>query len=169
MLSEALHSVADTANQGLLLLGMRRSRRPADAHHPFGYSKELYFWSFVVAILLFSMGAGVSLYEGVQKLLHPHPIEYAIVNYVVLTVAICVELISTWVMCVFCVDASLVPKSISIGAKPTSASTMATRPKSCGLRIRASRMVDASCTKTLAPRAAMKIMPLCSDARPRPS
>ena len=87
MLSEALHSVADTANQGLLLFGMRRARQPADARHPFGYSKELYFWSFVVAILLFSMGAGVSLYEGVQKLLHPHPIEYAIVNYIVLTVA----------------------------------------------------------------------------------
>ena len=97
MLSEALHSVADTANQGLLLFGMRRARQPADARHPFGYSKELYFWSFVVAILLFSMGAGVSIYEGVQKLLHPHPIEYAIVNYIVLTVAICVELVSTWV------------------------------------------------------------------------
>ena len=97
MLSEALHSVADTANQGLLLFGMRRARQPADARHPFGYSKELYFWSFVVAILLFSMGAGVSMYEGVQKLLHPHPIEYAIVNYIVLTVAICVELVSTWV------------------------------------------------------------------------
>ncbi len=91
MLSEALHSVADTANQGLLLLGMRRARRPADARHPFGYSKELYFWSFVVAILLFSMGAGVSIYEGVQKLLKPHPIEHAIVNYVVLGVAICVR------------------------------------------------------------------------------
>jgi divalent metal cation (Fe/Co/Zn/Cd) transporter len=79
MLSEALHSVADTANQGLLLLGMRRARQPADERHPFGYSKELYFWSFVVAIL-FSVGAGVSIYEGVQKRLHPHPIEYAIVN-----------------------------------------------------------------------------------------
>jgi cation diffusion facilitator family transporter len=97
MLSEALHSVADTANQGLLLLGMRRARRPADAHHPFGYSKELYFWSFVVAILLFSMGAGVSLYEGVQKLLHPHPIEHAYVNYIVLSVAIVFELASTYV------------------------------------------------------------------------
>jgi cation diffusion facilitator family transporter len=97
MLSEALHSVADTSNQGLLLLGMRRARRPADAHHPFGYSKELYFWSFVVAILLFSMGAGVSLYEGVQKLLHPHPIEHAYVNYIVLSVAIVFELASTYV------------------------------------------------------------------------
>ena len=97
MLSEALHSVADTVNQGLLLFGMRRARQPPDARHPFGYSKELYFWSFVVAILLFSMGAGVSMYEGAHKLLHPHPIEHAIVNYVVLSVAICVELVSTWV------------------------------------------------------------------------
>jgi cation diffusion facilitator family transporter len=97
MLAEALHSVADTANQGLLLLGMRRARRPADRRHPFGYSKELYFWSFVVAILLFSMGAGVSLYEGIQKLLRPHPIEHAFVNYIVLSVAIVFELASTYV------------------------------------------------------------------------
>jgi cation diffusion facilitator family transporter len=97
MLAESLHSVADTANQGLLLFGMRRARRPADRRHPFGYSKELYFWSFVVAILLFSMGAGVSLYEGVQKFLHPHPIEHAFVNYIVLSVAIVFELASTYV------------------------------------------------------------------------
>ena len=97
MLSEALHSVADTANQGLLLLGMRKSRRPADTRHPFGYSKELYFWSFVVAILLFSMGAGVSIYEGVQKLIKPHPITSPIVNYVVLGVAIVFEAASTFV------------------------------------------------------------------------
>jgi cation diffusion facilitator family transporter len=97
MLSEAVHSVADTTNQGLLLLGMRRAERPADRRHPFGYSKELYFWSFVVAILLFSMGAGVSIYEGVQKLLHPHPIEHAYVNYAVLGVAILFELASTYV------------------------------------------------------------------------
>jgi divalent metal cation (Fe/Co/Zn/Cd) transporter len=97
MLSEAVHSVADTANQGLLLFGIRRARRAADARHPFGYSKELYFWSFVVAILLFSMGAGVSIYEGVQKLRHPHPITAPIVNYIVLGVAIVFELISTYV------------------------------------------------------------------------
>ena len=97
MLSEALHSVADTANQGLLLLGMKKSRRPADTRHPFGYSKELYFWSFVVAILLFSMGAGVSIYEGVQKLIKPHPITSPIVNYVVLGVAIVFEAASTFV------------------------------------------------------------------------
>jgi cation diffusion facilitator family transporter len=97
MLSEALHSVADTANQGLLLLGIRRSRRPADARHPFGYGKELYFWSFVVAIVLFSTGAGVSLYEGVQKLLAPQPIANPAVSYVVLGVAIVFEMASTYV------------------------------------------------------------------------
>jgi cation diffusion facilitator family transporter len=96
MLSEAVHSLADTSNQLLLLLGQRRSRRPADARHPFGYSKELYFWSFVVAILLFSMGAGVSIYEGVSKLKTPHPISFPIVNYVVLLIAIALELGSTF-------------------------------------------------------------------------
>lgn len=97
MLSEALHSVADTGNQALLLLGIKRAGRPADARHPFGYGKELYFWSFVVAIILFSMGAGVSLYEGIHKLQNPHPIDNAIVNYIVLGVAIVFELASTYV------------------------------------------------------------------------
>ena len=91
MLSEAIHSLVDTTNQGLLLLGIKRSARPADEQHPFGYSKELYFWSFIVAILLFSLGAGVSLYEGVHKLLHPHPISDPHVNYIVLTFAMMVE------------------------------------------------------------------------------
>src|SRR6516225_10165131 len=86
-LSEALHSVADTGNQALLLLGLERAGRPADARHPFGYGKELYLWSFVVAVILFSMGAGVSLYEGMHKLRNPHPIESPIVSYVVLGVA----------------------------------------------------------------------------------
>ncbi len=96
MLSEAIHSLVDTSNQALLLVGLRRSRREADARHPFGYSKELYFWSFIVAILLFSMGAGVSIYEGVEKLAHPHPISDPHVNYAVLGVAMVLELISTW-------------------------------------------------------------------------
>jgi cation diffusion facilitator family transporter len=84
MLSEAIHSTVDTGNQGLLLYGMRRARRPADEQHPFGYSRELYFWSFVVAILIFGLGAGVSAYEGIQKLGHPEPIANPIWSYVVL-------------------------------------------------------------------------------------
>ncbi len=96
MLSEAIHSLVDTSNQALLLYGIKRSQRPADERHPFGYSRELYFWSFIVAILLFSMGAGVSIYEGVDKLIHPHPISDPMVNYAVLGIAIVLEGISTW-------------------------------------------------------------------------
>lgn len=96
MLSEAIHSLVDTSNQALILKGIKRSRRPADARHPFGYSKELYFWAFIVAILLFSLGAGVALYEGVEKLIHPHPIENAYINYIVLAVATALEGVSTW-------------------------------------------------------------------------
>lgn len=96
MLSEAIHSLVDTSNQALLLLGLKRAARPADAAHPFGYSKEIYFWSFVVAVLLFSMGAGVSIYEGVHKVLDPHPITDPHVNYIVLAVAIVLEGLSTW-------------------------------------------------------------------------
>jgi cation diffusion facilitator family transporter len=96
MLSEAIHSLVDTSNQGLLLYGIKRSGRPADDRHPFGYSRELYFWSFIVAILLFSLGAGVSLYEGIAKLIEPHPIHDPIVNYVVLVVSIALEVVSFW-------------------------------------------------------------------------
>jgi cation diffusion facilitator family transporter len=91
MFSEAIHSVVDSGNQALMLYGIRRSTRPADEKHPFGYSKELYFWSFVVAILLFALGAGISIYEGIQKLLHPHPIENASIIYAVLGVALLLE------------------------------------------------------------------------------
>ncbi len=97
MLSEAIHSVVDTGNQGLLLYGIKRSKRPADERHPFGYGSEIYFWSFVVAILIFGVGAGVSFYEGVQKLLHPHPITSPYVNYIVLAAAMAFEGVAWWI------------------------------------------------------------------------
>jgi cation diffusion facilitator family transporter len=97
MLSEAIHSVVDTGNQGLLLYGIRRAGRPADADHPFGYGMELYFWTFVVAILIFAGGAGVSVYEGVAKLGHPHPIVDAHINYIVLGVALVLEAGAWWI------------------------------------------------------------------------
>ena len=94
MFSEAIHSLVDTGNQGLLLYGMKRSARPADARHPFGYGMEMYFWTFVVAILIFAVGAGVSIYEGIQKLLHPHPVTDVIVNFVVLGAAAVFEAVA---------------------------------------------------------------------------
>jgi cation diffusion facilitator family transporter len=84
MLSEGVHSLVDTGNQGLLLYGMRRAKQPADEQHPFGHGKEIYFWSFVVALLVFALGAGVSFYQGVHTLLHPAPLQDATVNYIVL-------------------------------------------------------------------------------------
>lgn len=96
MLSEAIHSLVDTSNQALLLIGIKRAQRPADARHPFGYAREIYFWSFIVAILLFSMGAGVSIYEGIDKLTHPHPIHDAYVTYIVLGISLLLEGVSTW-------------------------------------------------------------------------
>jgi len=96
MLSEAIHSFVDTSNQAVLLYGLKRAKRPADAQHPFGYSKELYFWSFIVAILLFSLGAGVALYEGFEKLLNPHPIKNVHISYIVLFAAICIEGFATY-------------------------------------------------------------------------
>ncbi len=97
MFSEAIHSVVDTGNQGLMLYGMKRARKPADARHPFGYSMELYFWTFVVAILIFSLGAGLSIYEGVSKLSHPEQMQKPIVNYFVLGFAIMFEGAAWWV------------------------------------------------------------------------
>ena len=95
MLSEAIHSLVDTSNQALLLIGLKRAQRPADARHPFGYSMEIYFWSFIVAILLFSLGSGVAIYEGIDKLLHPHPIYAPYIIYAVLGVSVVLEGIST--------------------------------------------------------------------------
>ena len=87
MLSEGVHSVVDTGNQILLLYGLRRSRIPADERFPFGHGKEVYFWSFVVAIMIFGVGAGVSIYKGVQHLFHPAAIQNPYLNYIVLALA----------------------------------------------------------------------------------
>jgi len=84
MLSEAIHSVVDTGNQLLLLLGLKRSERPADEQFPFGYGKELYFWSLIVAVLLFGVGGGMAVYEGVTHLRHPQPLADAFWAYIVL-------------------------------------------------------------------------------------
>ncbi len=97
MLSEAVHSVVDTGNQGLLLYGIRRSNRPPDDAHPFGYGMELYFWAFVVAILIFAGGAGISAYHGIEKILHPEPLESAYVNYIVLALAMVFEAVAWWI------------------------------------------------------------------------
>jgi cation diffusion facilitator family transporter len=91
MLSEGIHSVVDTGNQGLLLLGIRRSRAPADEDHPFGHGKELYFWSLVVAVVLFGVGGGLAIYEGIVRVLSPAPIEDPLVSYVVLGLAFVLE------------------------------------------------------------------------------
>ena len=99
MFSEAVHSAVDTANQVLLLFGLSRAARPADAGHPFGHGLQLYFWSFVVAMLIFGVGAGVSLIEGIGKIRAPHPVESAWVNYAVLGAAVVFEGVS-WCMAV---------------------------------------------------------------------
>ena len=91
MMSEGIHSLVDTGNQMLLLYGMKRAARPADADFPFGYGKEIYFWSFIVAILIFALGGGISIYEGVQHIQHPEPISNPLVNYVVLGLALVFE------------------------------------------------------------------------------
>lgn len=91
MLAEAIHSFADTVNQLLLLLGLKRARRPVSEEHPLGYGKAIYFWSFLVALLLFSMGGMFSVYEGVHKLLHPEMPKSPWVAVVVLVVAIALE------------------------------------------------------------------------------
>ncbi|WP_299813226.1 cation diffusion facilitator family transporter [uncultured Roseibium sp.] len=97
MLSEGIHSLVDTGNQGLLLYGLKKAKQPADQRHPFGYGAELYFWSFVVAILIFAVGSGVSIYEGIQKVLHPHPVSSPYVAYIVLSLAMCFEAVAWWI------------------------------------------------------------------------
>lgn len=97
MFSEAVHSVVDSGNQLLLLYGVKRSKRPADSKHPFGYGKELYFWSFVVAILIFSIGSGISFYEGFHKLHSPEPVSNPMINFIVLGFAVIFESWTCWV------------------------------------------------------------------------
>jgi cation diffusion facilitator family transporter len=91
MLTEGFHSVVDSTNQLLLLYGEHASNKPADDVHPLGYGRELYFWSFVVAILIFATGAGLSVYEGIRHIRHPGPIEGATIAYVVLGVSFVLE------------------------------------------------------------------------------
>lgn len=91
MFSEGIHSVVDTGNQGLLLHGLKQSKKPADQDFPFGHGKEIYFWSFLVAILIFALGAGFSMYEGIHHVRHPTPITNPLINYIVLGMAIVFE------------------------------------------------------------------------------
>lgn len=94
LLAEALHSVADTGNQGLLFLGGRRGMRAPTPQHPFGYGRERYFWAFVVALVLFSLGGLFSVFEGVEKLRHPHELESPAWAFAILGVAIVFEALS---------------------------------------------------------------------------
>lgn len=91
MLTEAIHSCVDTGNQMLLLLGMRRAKRPPDERHPFGHGLEAYFWAFVVALMIFALGGAVSVWEGLHKLRNPEPIDRPWINYIVLGLAILFE------------------------------------------------------------------------------
>lgn len=91
MMSEGVHSLVDTGNQVLLLYGLKQAKKPADEKFPFGHGKEIYFWSFVVAILIFAIGAGISIYEGVHHILHPEEISNPFINYIVLGLAMIFE------------------------------------------------------------------------------
>jgi len=97
MLSESIHSLVDTGNEVLLLYGQKRSSRPPDEIHPFGYGRELYFWCFVVALLIFALGAGVSIYEGIVHIRHPEAITKPVINFVVLGLAFIFEGVSWFV------------------------------------------------------------------------
>src|SRR6188474_2411113 len=96
MLTEGVHSVVDSTNQLLLIWGRRQARKLPDEMHPFGYGRELYFWSFVVAVLVFALGAGVSVYEGIIHIAHPEHAVSPIIAYTVLLFALLLEGGSTW-------------------------------------------------------------------------
>src|SRR3954462_13911846 len=91
MLTEGVHSVVDCTNQLLLMWGRRQAKKPADKYHPLGYGRELYFWSFVVAVLVFSLGAGVSIYEGIIHIAHPEEAVSPVIAYGVLLVVFLLE------------------------------------------------------------------------------
>ncbi|MEJ7557710.1 MAG: cation diffusion facilitator family transporter [Pedobacter sp.] len=97
MISEGIHSLVDTVNQLLLLFGIRQSKKPADAARPFGYGKELYFWSFIVSILIFGLGGGLSIYQGITHIIHPDELRDPFWNYVVLGVSLIFEGISLFI------------------------------------------------------------------------
>ena len=96
MLAEAIHSLADSCNQLLLLFGMKQSVRPPDSDYPLGYGKSIYFWSFLVAVILFSLGGMFSIYEGVHKFTHPQPLTQPMIAVGVLVFAIIAESVSLW-------------------------------------------------------------------------
>ncbi len=96
MLAEAIHSTADCANQLLLLLGMKQARRPASADFPLGHHRVTYFWSMIVALLLFFMGGAFSVYEGIERLLHPQPLQHGLIAMAVLAGAVVLEGFSLW-------------------------------------------------------------------------
>jgi cation diffusion facilitator family transporter len=97
MLSEGIHSLVDSANELLLLYGMKRAARPPDTTHPFGHGRELYFWSFIVALMVLALGAAASFYEGINHVLHPEPMRKPLLNYVVLVASFGFEAASWWV------------------------------------------------------------------------
>ena len=96
MLSESVHSVVDSGNEILLLYGQHRAAKPPDRLHPLGYGREIYFWSFVVALLIFALGAGVSIYEGVEHIRSPEPMARPVINYAVYAFSALFEGISWW-------------------------------------------------------------------------
>ena len=96
MLAEAIHSTADCANQLLLLLGLKQARRPASADFPLGHHRVTYFWSMIVALMLFFMGGAFSVYEGIERLLHPQPLQHGLIAMAVLASAVVLEAFSLW-------------------------------------------------------------------------